>query len=504
MRFEIVNRQRFQHAVFLAQILFAISAHGQAKPTLLVIGHPTSHGWKNVEHPAFTTRIIDPDVEPRLAAAYTAAAKIIGTTGDPLFVVVSQYMEPLAASRADAAFLDRIAARWKTDRDGLVAESGLAIRRYLLSGRQAPSPVRTGEAPVLHKSPRYDHIGGGFFRCDQCFDKTLADQAFYANAYLDARRKTNDPIYADVVRSTLDFVLSDLTNKNGQFVAGQNADSLVARGGPELLEGGHYLWQANEIRHLLGAKAGGVVLFHYGAKDEGNMPQQSDSHDRNLLVPRAESETIAKFGITRQELADALKTARKTLLEVRSNRPKPAWYTPVITSHNASMISALARASRAFDEPRYSSAALRAARALRPKTLTPEEHALLVTALFDVYDATFDPSILERAVALTPGAPEQVPEPVASLAPKSEVVRAPSLNQFRHLIIAGDPSRSDTKTLIGMVRGSQRPGDMIILLDSEYTRRRLASFLPYLNDISAVDEPRALVCERRACRQWTE
>ena len=509
MRFEIIDRQRFKHAVLVAQLLLAVSAYGETKPMLLVIGHPTGHGWKTVEHPAFTTRVVDPDLEPRLAAAYTSVARIVGATGDPLYVVVTPYMEPVAASAADRSFLDRAATRWATDRDGLLAEAGLAVRRHLLKGGSTspPDPRSTQDLHQLVRGPLYDHIGGGFFRGTRgnipYFDKSLADQAYYAHAYLSAWQKSRDPVYADVVRATLDFVLSDLTDRSGLFVAGLHADSLVARAGPEILEGGHYVWQAQEIRNVLGPRIGDIVVFHYGAKDEGNMPKQSDFYQKNVLVPRAQSETIAKFSITRQELDDLLKTARQTLLEVRSKRPKPEMYPAIATSHIASMISALARASIAFDDPRYADAALRAARALRPKNLTPEEHAMLVRGLFDVYEATFDPSLLERANALTPGAPEQIPEPVAVLAPKSEV-KAPSLDQFRHVVVAGHSSRDDTEVLVRAVRERQKPDQMLFFVGSESTRRRLAALMPYFNDIAAVDEPVAMICERRACRPWTE
>lgn len=68
----------------------------------------------------------------------------------------------------------------------------------------------------------------------------------------------------EVVRTTLDYAPAELQDRNGLFVAGANARSIVARGGPELLEGGYYVWQTSEIRQLLGPKLQREKAFDVG------------------------------------------------------------------------------------------------------------------------------------------------------------------------------------------------------------------------------------------------
>jgi uncharacterized protein YyaL (SSP411 family) len=153
----------------------------------------------------------------------------------------------------------------------------------------------------------------------------------------------------------------------------------------------------------------------------------------------------------------------------------------------------------AFDDPRFGEVALRVARSLRPKQLTDEDHALLVRALFDAYQVSFDVSLLERAMALRPNASSQVPEPVRSLAPAKPQIAIPSLDDFRQIVISGDPSREDTKTLI---RAAREDGAMVFLLPSQRTRDRLAAWLPHVAEMSVGDEPQAAFCVRKICRPW--
>ena len=471
VRFEIVKRQRFKHAVLVAQFLVAFSALGQDKPTLLVIGSPTGHAWKTVTGPAWNTRVVDRSAEPRFAEAYANFAKLVGVEGDPLYVLVTPFLEPFAAS-ADPAFVDRAIA----DRDQLVAQAGLAVRKHLLTG-----PPAAVEAQAKPDMQLYDHIGGGFFRCTGCFDKVLADQTRAALYYLEHGRP-------DIVRGTLDYALADLQDKNGLFVAGAGADSLVPRGKPVVVEGGYYLWTSDEIHRLLGARTGDIVAFHYGIKETDTLPQ-----------PRPESETRARFSLTEQELTDLLNKARATLIEVRLNRPKPQWNRSILTAHNAAMISALARAAVAFGDERYGTAALRAARTLKPQSLTVQEQALLTQALFDAYQVMFDPWFLQRATTLAVNATAEVPAPVAALVPKGTDVKVPSLHEVEKIIVAGSTSRQDTQDLL---RGARKSGAFVVFLDSASTRKRLAAILPNVNEVVSDDEPVAMFCSKGICRAW--
>src|SRR2546428_10178615 len=105
-------------------------------------------------------------------------------------------------------------------------------------------------------------------------------------------------------------------------------------------------------------------------------------------------------------------------MKVRDRRVRPGRDEKILADGNGLMISALACASRVRDERRYAEAARRSARlvldrmvrdgrllhsltegqARHPAHLT--DHAFLLAAFLDLYDATFDPSWIVEARAM--------------------------------------------------------------------------------------------------------
>ena len=575
MRLEIVDRKRLQHAVVLAQIVLLLCAPAwgaraqqwkswgergfaghpvDGKPLLVMIGDSTSHDWKPQHHPAFAPVILDRLYQPYAAAAYERFAAVMGVKGDPLYVVLTPHLEPVAgidaASPSRTAQLDDLAARWSRDRAQLLAAAGLSIRRHLFGAAPAARPERS-DIPALIASGRYDAIGGGFFRGLRNeaahlprFDKSLIEQVQLAGQAL------TDPSLAEIVRATLDYILAELPEKNGAFRAGQHADSLVARKGPELLEGGHYLWKTAEVRHLLGSPLGDIVLFHYRATEEGNIPPAldpaGDFRGLNLLtVAREESETRARFRISEQELRDALTRARQVLLEVRTKRPDPVRHPGIITAHNAAAVSVLAHAFLQLGDERYRDAAIRAAKAvLMSRTgkhlqraegvdALSDDYAFAVRALLDAYAITFEDAFIARAVELQKerdGIADamRIPAPVAALAVEDPMVvsttaanlaklgsitgsaawlqraDAAVLAGHRQVIVAGVPGREDTQALLRSARSSSAS---VFFATSPQQRARLAQWMPYVSEVvpQGAEERKAVatVCQQRTCRTPT-
>ena len=71
----------------------------------------------------------------------------------------------------------------------------------------------------------HDQLGGGFHRYSvderwfvPHFEKMLYDQAQLAVSYLEAFQITHDPFYAKIARSTLDYVLRDMTDSEAVFI----------------------------------------------------------------------------------------------------------------------------------------------------------------------------------------------------------------------------------------------------------------------------------------------
>lgn len=202
----------------------------------------------------------------------------------------------------------------------------------------------------------YDHLGGGFARYSvderwlvPHFEKMLYDNGLLASAYIDSYLATGNLHHATVARETLDYVLRDMQDEAGGFHSAEDADS-------EGEEGLFYVWTIDELQGILGEETGGRFAEVYGASEHGNF------EGRNILhLARSLEQTAQLRGWPGDELRAEMSAAKAKLLEVRGRRIRPAKDDKVLTGWNALMIDALARAARAFDEPRYLEAATRAA-----------------------------------------------------------------------------------------------------------------------------------------------
>jgi len=234
-----------------------------------------------------------------------------------------------------------------------------------------------------------DQVGGGFARyaVDATwtvphFEKMLYDNALLARSYLHAWQLSGDELLLRTCRETLDFCLRELRSPEGGFYCSLDADSDGA-------EGAYYVWQFDELRELLGARAQAAIAY-FGASERGNF------EGTNIL--RA----------TGQEPPDRAEI-REILLAARERRIRPALDDKQLTSWNALMIAALADAGAVLAEQRYLAAATRAAelvwqrmrdadgRLLRSfaagrATVAGflEDYAFMLESLLTLYEASFD------------------------------------------------------------------------------------------------------------------
>ncbi|MBK1646457.1 hypothetical protein CKO25_17750 [Thiocapsa imhoffii] len=257
----------------------------------------------------------------------------------------------------------------------------------------------------------HDQVGGGFHRYAidndwlvPHFEKMLYDQAQLARLYLAGWRLTGDPELARVARRTLDFVLRDLTSPAGGFYSATDADS-------EGEEGLFFLWTPDELRSVLSPVDAELVIALYGVTEAGNF------EGRNILhLPIAPESFAAAHGLSPIELWQRLDAINERLYRHREGRPHPHRDEKILTAWNGMMIIALAEATETLHEPRYLSAAERAAELLwteqRPapgrinrvylngRTAQPgllEDYAFLGQAMIALYDVTGEQRWLTRA-----------------------------------------------------------------------------------------------------------
>lgn len=202
----------------------------------------------------------------------------------------------------------------------------------------------------------FDHIGGGFHRYSTDakwmiphFEKMLYDQALIVNAYLETYLITKKEIYADIAKKTLDFVLNELTDSEGGFYSGLDADI-------EGEEGKFYVWTKHEISILLENDAELFCEF-YNITEIGNV----GSGNNVLFESNSINELSRKYNLSHSEIIDKVNLCLKKLYNARAKRTMPGIDDKIIVSWNGLMIKSFALAGKIFNEERYKEAATKSA-----------------------------------------------------------------------------------------------------------------------------------------------
>ena len=256
----------------------------------------------------------------------------------------------------------------------------------------------------------WDQLGGGLHRysVDSAwlaphFEKMLYDQAMLSKVAIEAYKATGDPFYRTMTEDIFSFVVRELMSDEGAFCSALDADS-------EGVEGKFYLWDKSEIDDCLGADA--ELFCHYhGVTAEGNFEGQTI-----LTAPTVLDKFCRMHDLDLEGTNKVLARCRAQLLARREGRIRPLRDDKIITSWNGLMISALATAGIAFNNPEQIACASRAAsfilrslrradgRLLRSYLNGPadipaflEDYAFLAGGLLDLYEATLDRGWLTAA-----------------------------------------------------------------------------------------------------------
>jgi len=259
----------------------------------------------------------------------------------------------------------------------------------------------------------HDQLGGGFHRYAvdarwlvPHFEKMLYDNALLARLYLEGYQATGDAELARVAEDILAYVRREMTHPEGGFYAAQDADS-------EGVEGKYFVWTREEIVAALGEEEGEIVCRFYDVTEAGNFERRSVLH---RVADLAQMSRL--FGRPPAELAAILERGRARLREIRARRVPPGRDDKILTSWNALMIGAFAEAYKILGTREYRAAAERAVafveqhlwrdgRLLRSwrdgqahLDAYLDDHAFLLEALLDLYEATFEMRLLQGASAL--------------------------------------------------------------------------------------------------------
>ncbi|MCU0343672.1 MAG: thioredoxin domain-containing protein [Ignavibacterium sp.] len=290
--------------------------------------------------------------------------------------------------------------------------------------KDEPKALRMVEKTLneIRRGGIYDHIGFGFARysTDQHwlvphFEKMLYDQAMLVMAYTDTFLATKNDFYKDTAKEILEYVLRDMTHPEGGFYSAEDADS-------EGEEGKFYLWDADELRSVLDKEESDFAIKVFNVADDGNWIDESKGMmpGTNILhFKKSNKELADELNITKDDFLKKLESIRKKLFNYREKRIHPHKDDKILTDWNALMISALAKAAQAFDDPSYCEAAEKSYKFIE-KYLTAkngrlihrfrdgesglpvhiDDYAFLKNALIDLYESTFKVKYLKRAIDL--------------------------------------------------------------------------------------------------------
>ena len=289
----------------------------------------------------------------------------------------------------------------------------LFLRSYRLSGNRRYLEMITETLRKMAEGGMYDQLGGGFHRYSvddkwlvPHFEKMLYDNGQLAQVYAEAYRITKDGFFKRIVEETLEYVLREMCQPEGGFYSAQDADS-------EGEEGKFFVWTREEVLELLGKEHGEIFCRVYDVSDLGNF------EGKNILHPILTVEQAARyFKKDEQEIESVLAGARARLFEEREKRVKPFRDEKVIVSWNGLMLSGVAAAYAITGEARVREAGARTVDFIFTKMFDNglllhtykdgqakllgylDDYAFLIAGLLDLFEATHEGELLERAKAL--------------------------------------------------------------------------------------------------------
>ncbi len=261
----------------------------------------------------------------------------------------------------------------------------------------------------------YDQIGGGFARyaTDNAwliphFEKMLYDNALLVKLLSDVYQHSPKKLFKDAIEETLEFIEREMTSKEGGFYSALDADS-------EGEEGKFYVWNADEIRKVLGEEADLLMKF-YGVSDEGNW------EGKNILWrPKSVETFTSEHALQPEDWARQLNRYKKKLLEKRSERVRPGLDDKIILGWNALMTTAYITAYKALGTEDYKEKARKNIHFVLNKMAKPDgfglfhtykdgkaqyeafadDYAFFIEALLAFYQIDFDEHYLKKAVTFT-------------------------------------------------------------------------------------------------------
>jgi len=295
------------------------------------------------------------------------------------------------------------------------------LRHWKRTGEKRALALAESTLAAMRRGGLWDHVGFGFHRYSTDdewlvphFEKMLYDQAMLAMAYIEAYQATKKEEYRTTAVEILEYVLRDLRLPGGGFCSAEDADS-------EGEEGKFYVWTAGELKAILGDIDYDLLAEVFNVSKDGNFYDAAGARKtaRNILHLRKPLRELAsRVGLSPDALEERVGKLRKKLLDARGQRTLPHRDDKVLADWNGLMIAALAKAARALGEGSYAEAARKAADFVLKEMVRSDrllhrfrggdaavagnldDYSFFTWGLLELYEATFDSELLQRALGL--------------------------------------------------------------------------------------------------------
>lgn len=261
----------------------------------------------------------------------------------------------------------------------------------------------------------YDQLRGGFSRYSTDviwkvphFEKMLYDNAQLVTLYCEAFQHSQNTLYKQVVIQTLDFIEKEWYSAQGFFFSAYDADS-------EGEEGKYYVWTKEELRQEL--RDDFEIFSDYFQINEVGYWEHG-----NYILMRNENlaELSVKFKMKYDAIENVIQHCKTILLKKAEERVKPGLDDKTLTSWNAMMCTAYAKAYLTFGEEKFKTIAISSIKFILKDLCQQngklyrtyknnkskingflDDYAFVIEALIQMYVVTQNEEYLQKADALT-------------------------------------------------------------------------------------------------------
>lgn len=267
----------------------------------------------------------------------------------------------------------------------------------------------------------FDTVAGGFSRYSvdvkwhiPHFEKMLYDNAQLLSVYSDAYKRTQNPLYKNVIEKTIQFIDSHWSNQEGGYFAAYDADSLNSKN--ELEEGAFYTWTIPQLKEIIPETDFSLFVEVYNINTFGYW-----ENNQYVLIQSIPLHKIAvKHNLTTENLQTKKTKWEKTLYNERAKRSEPRLDNKTLTAWNSLLIIGLVDSYMALQNEEYLDKAKAISSFIETKlwneteglfhtynkgTVTIsgflDDYAFHISSLLSLYETTLEESYLTKAKNLT-------------------------------------------------------------------------------------------------------